>query len=486
MNQEKKLSSDLMASVVVFLVALPLSLGISLASSAPPQAGLIAAAVGGIVVGFLGGAPLQVSGPAAGLTVMVYHLVEKFGFQNTLIITTLAGVFQIVMGLLRASNLALMISPSVIHAMLAGIGVLITLGQTHVLLGFKPAGNAIDNILLIPSHVADANVAAVGLGVASFLIVYFWPKYAPKKIQVIPGSLVAVVLLSASAMFFHLNVTRIVVDSNLLSQIHVPHIDWTQLMTFIVPALGLMLIASAESLFCAIATDKLHTGPRAHLNKELVAQGLANTCSGLLGGLPITGVIVRSSANIAAGAQSRISAIFHGVWILFFSVFASSLLRQIPLSVLSGLLIYVGIKLVKIHEYRVLSQFKEGMIYLLTLAGVVGIGLLQGIGIGLVLSILLMLYKQSRIHCLVKEKNEVIDVDISGALSFVSVPTLLNHLMSLAPKKKVNLRFHVQSLDFAVVDAVSSFVQSYERAGGEVNMEDLLSLWKKVSLPAGA
>ena len=189
----KNLKTDFPASLVVFLIALPLSLGIALASGAPMKAGLIAAAIGGLVVGLLSGAPLQVSGPAAGLSVMVLGFIQKFGFETTCAITLVAGITQIIFGFLGAAQWTFIISPAVIHAMLAGIGILIAFGQVHVLLGFAPKSSALMNIAAYPESFMHMNTTAAVLGVFSLAVLLAWNKWGQKKIPIIPGSLVSVI-----------------------------------------------------------------------------------------------------------------------------------------------------------------------------------------------------------------------------------------------------------------------------------------------------
>lgn len=481
----KNFKSDLPASLVVFLIALPLSLGISLASGAPMKAGLIAAAIGGIVVGALAGAPLQVSGPAAGLSVMLLGLIQKFGFEATCAITFIAGVTQIVFGMLGAAQLAFVISPAVIHAMLAGIGILIALGQVHVLLGFAPKSSALMNLTSYPDSFLNMNTSAAILGVFSLVVLLSWNKWGQKKFSVIPGSLVAVVAGTLLGFLTHVDVPRVQIASQLFDGFGGLQIGGQPLMPLIMSGLGLALVASAESLLCAVATDKLHSGPRVNLGKELVAQGVGNTLSGLVGGLPITGVIVRSSANISAGAKSNISAIFHGFWILVFAMFCAPLLNQIPLSVLAALLIFTGVKLVKIGEAKRLMEFKESLVYFTTLFGVVFINLLWGIGIGFGLATLMMIQRMARFHFHTEKgdgENQV-QVNIRGNLTFLAVPKLLKHLNTLPKKSEIYLSLDVDHLDHAVVEAVHDWKQSYEKDGGTVVKSSLVDLWKDLKRP---
>ena len=310
---------DLPASLVVFLVAVPLSLGIAAASGAPVMAGLIAAAIGGIVAGTLGGSPLQVSGPAAGLTVIVAGLIEQFGWPATCAITAAAGVLQALLGFARVGRVALAIAPVVVHAMLAGIGIIIVLQQTHVLLGAEAGESAWQNVMALPVSIASLDPQAAVLGVAVILLLLGW-KYMPASLRRIPAPLVAVVAATALSLPLASDVDRITFDGSLLDALSLPQLPSGHWSAVVVGIVTIALVASVESLLSAVAVDRMHHGERTDFNRELVGQGAANLTSGMLGGLPITGVIVRSATNLEAGARTRKSAILHGVWVLVFSL----------------------------------------------------------------------------------------------------------------------------------------------------------------------
>lgn len=481
MNLLKRTLENLPASFVVFLVALPLSLGIALASGAPVSAGLIAAAIGGIIVGIAGGAPLQVSGPAAGLTVMVYTLIQSHGMEGLAIITLIAGILQIALGWAGTAQYALAISPAVLHAMLAGIGILIALAQTHVLLGGVPHGSAIQNILTLPQSILNVNASAFAPGILALAILIVWKRWSPKSMKAIPGSLIAVVAGTLVSFLIPGEIPRVKLGADFLTLPHLPALSGLAWQSLVGGALGLTLVASAESLLCAMATDQLHSGPRANLNRELFAQGLGNSLSALLGGLPITGVIVRSSANISAGANSRISAILHGVWILVFAAFFSPMINLIPLSVLAGLLVHVGANLVKIAEIRELRHFRSASVYAVTLAGVVLLNLLWGIGLGFALSLILLLRDLARINVQFTEsKDGSIHVKFRGSLSFLSVPVLTQQLRGIPQARQVSLTFQVERLDHAAIVAIRDWKKGYQRTGGEVTKEPLEMLWREL------
>ncbi len=475
---------DISASFVVFLVALPLSIGIALASGAPMQSGLIAAIVGGIVGGSLAGAPLQVSGPAAGLTVMVLQIVQRLGFEQACTVFVGAGVIQLIMGFTGLSRLALLIAPSVLHAMLAGIGILIAFAQFFVFLGGKPAGAPLENMLHLPGAVASANWITVLTGATCIAVLYIWNRGPSQKIRWLPGSLVAIVVATIVSKFLP-EQPLVSISSQLFQGFHIPNFGaGSPISDIAVSALGLAIVASAESLLCAVASDKLHTGKKSNLDRELMAQGVSNTLSGLLYGLPVTGVIVRSSANISAGAKSRWSAILHGVWMLVFSVALSGVIGWIPLAALAALLIWIGVHLIKLHEIKTSFRYGEGWIYVVTLAGVVFMNLLWGIGFGICASILALLYRMRKVSLTVESGNDRVVVGIKGALTFVSVPKLLEQLSRIDDGKSIDVRFDLYQLDIASIEAIRDWKSAYERKGGNVTKEPLEDLWRRLTLKA--
>ncbi|HPZ95567.1 MAG TPA: SulP family inorganic anion transporter [Mycobacterium sp.] len=383
---------DVPASLVVFLVALPLSLGIAIASDAPALAGLIAAIVGGLVAGALGGSPLQVSGPAAGLTVIVAGLIAEFGWAVTCGITVCAGLLQIVFGLTKAGRAALAISPMVVHAMLAGIGITIALQQFHVLLGGESHSSAWRNLVDLPMQIGEAYGAGIVIGLMVIAILLAW-RWAPPAVRRIPGPLVAIVVASLAAMVFAPGVPRIDLNGSLIDALQLPGLPEGNWGGFAVGVLTVALIASVESLLTAVAVDRMQTGPRSNLNRELVGQGAANMVSGAIGGLPITGVIVRSSANVAAGAKTRASAMLHGLWVLVFALPFAGLATQIPMTALAGLLIVIGVQLVKITHIQTARRTGDLSVYVVTVLGVIFLNLLNGVLLGLGLSILLTVWR---------------------------------------------------------------------------------------------
>ncbi len=432
--------ADIGASIVVFLVALPLSLGIAIASGAPPIAGLLSAVVGGIIVGALSGSPLQVSGPAAGLAVIVLDFTQRFGWQQTCVITAIAGLFQIAGGVARVGHYARAFSMPLIKGMLAGIGVLITLSQLHILFGHKPLGGGVANLLGLPAAVAEANVLALALGVISLAAIIVWPLVASARLRAIPAPLVGVlagtaVAIGASALAHSGAAT--------LPRVHLPEggllgavafldlsgvASWPALLG---AALALALVASLESLLTAAAADRMQThAPRSNFDRELVAQGVGNAVAGAIGGMPITGVIVRTGANIFAGARTQLSAILHGGWVLLFVVAFPFVLDRIPLAALAAILIFTGFKLANPAEARALyaKRPSDAAVYAVTLTGVVATDLLTGIALGFAAKFIRLSWDVFHIRIEHREIEGRHSISLAGIATFLHLPRIARAL----------------------------------------------------------
>ncbi|MGN2642127.1 MULTISPECIES: SulP family inorganic anion transporter [Nocardia] len=467
---------DLPASIVVFLVALPLSLGIAIASDAPVMAGLIAAAAGGIVAGLLGGSPLLASGPAAGLTVVVAELVGRFGWKVTCAITVAAGLVQILLGLSRVARAALAISPVVVHAMLAGIGAIIALQQVHVLLGGSSRSSVWQNITRLPEQLGSLHGGDLLVGLTVVAVLFGW-KYVPAPLSRVPAALVGVLGATVVSLVFPLGVERVVMDGSILDAIAVPALPDGAWGAFLGGVLTMALIASVESLLSAVAVDKMHTGPRSDLNREMIGQGAANMVSGMLGGLPVTGVIVRSATNVTAGARTRASTILHGVWILVFSLALAGLVQQIPKSALAGLLIVIGIQLIKIAHIRLARRTGDLPVYLTTIAGVMLLNLLEGVLLGLLLAVVLVLWRSVRASVHAEPVGTLPTrrwrVTIEGTCSFLSLPRLTRVLAAVPADSHVTVEITADFLDHAVAEAIGEWVRRHRGAGGIVLIDEI-------------
>ncbi|GIG86427.1 SulP family inorganic anion transporter [Plantactinospora endophytica] len=479
---------DLPASLVVFLVAVPLSLGIAAASDAPVAAGLIAAVVGGVVAGLLGGSALQVTGPAAGLTVVVAELVGRFGWAATCAITVAAGLLQVAFGLCRVARTALALSPAIVHGMLAGIGVTIVLGQLHVLLGDEPGSTPIRNLLDLPAQLANLHDHAALIGLTVIGLLVLWPRL-PGPVRRIPGPLVAVTLATLAAVVWNdVDLARVEMPGSLLAAVHLPALpdgDWSAVVAAV---LTVAVIASVESLLSATAVDRLAADRAApgdrpprptNLDREMIGQGVANSLSGLLGGLPVTGVIVRSSTNVNAGARTRGSAVLHGVWVLLFAVLLVVLVERIPMAALAGLLVVVGLQLVKISDIQRVRRHRELAVYVATALGVVVFNLLEGVLIGLALAVVLILRRVvwARVHAervrATPAGREHWSVHVEGTLSFLAIPRLSVVLGRVPPGSAVELELATDYLDHAAFDHLDGWVRQHETTGGSVHLDQV-------------
>ncbi|WAC90536.1 SulP family inorganic anion transporter [Mycobacterium sp. Aquia_213] len=474
------LRHDVPASLVVFLVALPLSLGIAIASGAPLAAGLIAAVVGGIVAGTFGGSSVQVSGPAAGLTVVVAGLIDDVGFPMLCLMTIGAGALQIGFGLSRLARAALAIAPVVVHAMLAGIGITIILQQVHVLMGGSSHSSAWQNLVALPNGILHHELDEVITGGTVIAILLLWSRL-PAKVRMIPAPLVAIVAATALAIAAGLDADRISLSGNFFDAINLPTISgaspegkpWIdEAGEIAVGVLTIALIASVESLLCAVGIDKMHNGPRTNFDKEIIGQGSANVVSGLLGGLPITGVIVRSSANVAAGARTRLSAVLHGVWILLFASLFTDLVELIPKAALAGLLIVVGAQLIKLAHVKLAWRTGNFAVYAVTIVSVVFLNLLEGVVIGLAVAVGILLVRVTRAPVAVRpiggEQSMQWRIDIDGTLSFLLLPRLTKALASVPQGSEVTLNLNADYIDDSVSEAISDWQRSHEERGGVV------------------
>lgn len=467
------LRRDLGASLVVFLIAIPLSLGIALAAGAPLVSGLIGAVVGGIVIGCLGGAPLQISGPAAGLTVVVAGLIPTYGWRVTCAITVAAGLLQVALGLAKVARAALALSPAIVHGMLAGIGITIALAQLHVVLGGSPQSKALDNIRELPGQFAALSTPELGIGALTVTVLMAWPVAAKRfaRLRVLPGPLVAVALATVVTAASDLGVARVDLPGAALSLPSVPTgFGWTGLATAVVTV---AVVGAVESLLSAVATDRLHHGHRANLDRELAAQGVGNIVSGMAGGFPVSGGAIRSTASIRAGAATRAATIMHGVWVLLFAVLLGALVESIPLAALAGLVMVVGMQMVNRAHIRHVHRHREFPAYVATVAGVVAAGVLQGVALGVAAAAVMALVRLSRSTVRIHERDGALHVEVHGSLTFLSVPRLSRVLDRLPPGEHVVLDLTVDYLDQAAFEAVQTWRSGYIARGGQVEIEEI-------------
>lgn len=492
----KNIKNDLSASIIVFLVALPLCLGIALASGAPIFSGIIAGIIGGIVVGFASGSSLGVSGPAAGLAVIVLVAIESLGsWQAFLAAVVLAGIFQILMGYARLGFIAYLFPSSVIKGMLSGIGLLIILKQIPHVLGFEPGAigdfsefhMSSDTTL---SHLIKAfsflNPGVLFISFLSILIFLAWDLYLTKKnkiFEIIQAPIVVIalgvilnILYQNGFLGLSLNKSHLVQipESNgvmgIISQFSFP--DFESLKHFAVwkVAIVIALVASIETLLCVDATDKLDPQKRmTPVNRELKAQGLGNFISGLIGGLPITQVIIRSSANINFGAKTKLSAILHGIFLLLSATVLISLLNKIPLASLAAILIVVGYKLAKPEIFK--KMFKLGaeqfVPFIATVIGLLLTDLLRGIVIGLIFGIFFTLkssyHNAYRIKKTKKDSNGTFTyrIILAEEVSFFNKSSIMEVLYDIPENSNVIIDYsNTRTIAYDIVELINDFKEN--------------------------
>ncbi|MEH3100218.1 SulP family inorganic anion transporter [Sphingomonas adhaesiva] len=455
------LGRDITASIVVFLVAMPLCMGIAIASGVLAEKGLITGIIGGIIVGALAGSPLQVSGPAAGLAVIVYELVRDQGLSALGPILVLAGAVQVAAGVFRLGGWFKAISPAVVHGMLAGIGVLIVVGQFHVLFDHRPLPSGLQNLAAAPSRLLGlssdlrATEFAFAIALATIAAMLGWEKLRPASMKLLPGALVGVVAGTILSLILGVEVARVQVPDSIVGAITPPTGNaFMRLLDPSVIAAGVAIafIASAETLLSAAAVDKMHAGVRTDYNKELRAQGVGNLLCGFAGALPMTGVIVRSSANVQAGAVTRLSAILHGVWILGFVAALPFVLTAIPMAALGAILVVTGFRLVSVkhatHLFRDYGVLPVA-IWAATLVMVVATDLLTGVLVGIGLTMLELVPHLRRLRLKVFEASEgdAHAITLDGTATFVTLPKLSETL------DRVPAGTHVR-IDASRLDAV--------------------------------
>lgn len=487
----KTLKNDLPASIVVFFVALPLCLGIALASGAPLFSGVIAGIIGGVVVGALSGSKLGVSGPAAGLAAIVLTAIGSLGgFENFLLAVVLGGVIQIVFGILKAGIIGYYFPSSVIKGMLTGIGIIIILKQIPHFFGYDSEAEGADsfieksgeNTFSAIAHISDNIIlGSLIMGVIGLGVILLWDLVLSKKgkiFSIIQGPLVAVIL---GIVFYQLtkdNSTFSIANSHLVSvpvpdnfnsflgQFSFPNFGAITNVDIWVVAFTIALVASLETLLCVEATDKIDPDKNVTpTNRELFAQGTGNIVSGLIGGLPITQVIVRSSANIQSGGKSKMSTIIHGLLILVSVVIIPNLLNMIPLSVLAAILLVVGYKLAKptlfIKMYNL--GWNQFLPFIITVLGIIFTDLLKGIGFGLAVGVIVILIKSyQNSHFLHKEDvsngTNRMKMTLAEEVTFINKGAILKELERIPDNSFLELDVRkTRYLDYDIIEILDDF-----------------------------
>ncbi|GHG90001.1 sulfate transporter [Streptomyces lanatus] len=477
MTKFPHIRQDFAASLVVFLVALPLCVGVAVASGVPAELGLVTGIVGGLVTGLMRGSSLQVSGPAAGLTVLVYEAVQEYGLPVLGVLVLATGLLQLLMGALKLGRWFRAISVSVVEGMLAGIGLVLIAGQLYAVADAEAPASGLEKIAGLPGALADAAgntgaMASIGLGAGTIAVLVLW-KRMPRPVRTVPGPLAAVGLATAVAAVFSLPVATVEVKG-LLGAIQPPGADaFGELANVGVLAtiVAFTLIASAESLFSAAAVDRLHDGPRTEYDKELMAQGAGNTVCGALGALPMTAVIVRSSANVQAGGRTKASRVLHGVWLLLFAALLPATLALIPIPALAGILVHAGFKLIPFRGIVSLWRGHRGeaLILVVTAVSIVAVNMFEGVLIGLALSVAKTAWEASHLKLEIIDKGAgPIQAYLSGNATFLRLPKILDSLEALPQDRPVELDLSgLHHLDHACRTALENWAERHSAAGTE-------------------
>jgi MFS superfamily sulfate permease-like transporter len=515
------LKSDFPASLVVFFVALPLCLGIALASGAPLLSGLIAGIIGGVVVGSLSGSSLGVSGPAAGLAAIVAVAIKDLGsFEVFLVAVVLAGVIQIVFGILRFGIIAYFFPNSVIHGMLSGIGIIIILKQIPHLVGYdlEPMGAdefieaSGENTFSAIAHIfGNITPGSIIIGVLGLGIILFWDNILANKskiFKVIQGPIIAVLVGTIVKLIFDNYSALAVKDIHLVSipvanslnelkgVITFPDFSAITNPKVLTIAFTLALIASLETLLCLEATDKLDPAKNVTpTNRELFAQGTGNILSGLIGGLPLTQVIVRSSANIQSNAKSKLSTIIHGLFLLLAVLALPKILNHIPLSVLAAVLLVVGYKLAKPSLFKKMwdKGWTQFVPFVATIAVIVAKDLLWGVLVGLFIGIIVIMvksYQNSLFLHIDKANDKLVKMAFAEEVTFLNKGAIAKQLQSLP--KDITLELDIRNskfIDSDIIDILEDFaiqaknkniiIHLLSERGNVTNPESYVEFFKK-------
>ena len=486
----KFFKTDMLSGMVVFLVALPLCLGIAVASGAPPFAGIICGVIAGIVVGYLSGSNVSVSGPAAGLIAIILIAITDLGYETFLAAVIIAGIIQLSLGFLKAGSFSSYFPTSVIEGMLAAIGIIIIKKELPHAIGYDKAHEgdwfALENgagsgyFTEIINSINYAHLGAIIIAVVSLAILIAFNKISfLKKIKAIPGALVVVIVgiiineawkATGSALAIsqaHLVTLPTASSFNeFIGQFTTPNVSGFMNLKVWIVGLTIAVVASIETLLCLEAGDKMDPLKRySSANRELKAQGIGNMLSGLIGGLPMTSVIVRTTANINAGAKTKLSAIAHGVFLLLAVVTIPGLLNKIPMACLASILIMIGIKLAspKVFKHMWHTGKHQFIPFVVTVVAVVLTDLLKGVGIGLAVGIFFILRGNMKLaYFFKKEKHhegETIHIDLAQEVSFLNKAAIKQTLAHLPENSKVIIdAANTVYIDYDVLMLIRDFV----------------------------
>jgi MFS superfamily sulfate permease-like transporter len=479
--------TDVVSGFILFLIALPLSLGIAIASGAPPIAGVIAGFVGGILGSLLGGSYITINGAAAGLIAIVYGAVQALGampdgtvdvaagFRYALAVGVVCGGLQILMGLGKLGKLTNMFPLNVVHGMLAGIGIIIMSKQIHSLLGVTFSGKMIPTILAIPSSFANMVPTVALIGALSLGIMIIWP-YMGRIGKLMPAPMAVILVTVPLAQMLNIDPQYLVkVPLDFTASFQGP--DWGMVGTgvFWKFVITYTLVASLESLLTASAMDQMDPWKRrSDMNRELMSKGTTNALSSFIGGLPMIAEVVRSSANIMNGARTRWSNFFHGLFLLLSVALIPGLLNMIPLAALAGMLVFIGFRLAHPKEFIHAAHIgKEEVFYMVaTTVIVVSVDLLWGVIIGFALAVVINAIRGVRslkAGVSVEENGNALTLKLKGAHGFLNFVSMRGQMDKLPPGKKLTIDYSgVNYMDHTVNERFHLFNGEYALTGGSV------------------
>lgn len=502
--------SDLTSGFLVFLIALPLCLGISMASGFPPVAGIFTAIIGGVVVSFFGGSNLTIKGPAAGLIVIALGAVQELGqgdamlgYKLALATIVVAGVVQILFGLIRSGVLADFFPSAAVHGMLAAIGIIIGVKQIFTLMGVKPQGKeTLELFAELPRAFQEMNPEIALIGIISLIILFTLPQIKNKYVKRIPAPLIVILVAIPLGRLFDLEHEHsylfldshqytigpkflVTLPASLMSAVTSP--DFSQILsgTSIKFIIMFALVGSLESLLSSKAIDSLDPYKRkSNMNRDLIGVGVGNTLAGMVGGLPMISEIVRSSANINNGAKTWWSNVFHGLFLLLFVAFLPFVIHQIPLSALAGMLIFTGYRLASPKEF--FKTYKIGreqlLIFAVTIVVTLSTDLLVGIGVGILTKFIMHFINGLPLKYIFKPmftvtENDEVDeftVDVFHSAVFSNYIKLKKSLDALPRGKKIILDFSNSYLvDHTVMENLHQYAHDYEHEGGQFEIQGL-------------
>lgn len=477
-TSKKDFMVEFWCSIFLLCIALPLNVGVAIAAGVPAEFGILSGAIASIVTAPFSVSPVLISGPDAGIGVLVFEIIQKQGIQCLGVTVFLAGVIQLAIGALRAGRYFKAVSPAVVNGMLAGMGLIIVFTQFHIMLDDVPKENGLMNMFLMPEALLKGISPAAGtthqeaalLGIATIAVACMWLKFAPKSLKQIPNALVAIVTVSAISYFLKLPVNYVSLPASLAKNVSILTVESVlKALTNIelLSAAGMIaFVCSAQSLVTLSAIDNTAIRKRLAYDKELIAQGVGNILCGILGVLPIVGVLLRSVANVQNGAVTRLPNIFHGVLMVTTVLFLPNLLQLIPTCVLAATLVLIGVRMVNGITQNVRAyQRDELTIFGITIGAIVCTNLFAGVTIGFVAAAFKQLRALSRLELRVERQRDSSELilHMRGAATFLQLPKLIEVLEKIPVDADLHVRLdELRHLDHAFLTQLIQWERDHQ------------------------